>query len=357
MLARLATAAQPRARQPAASSPCSPWPASPPVLVARSGVVSSTSLVYAAALPRRSSRRPHRAAHAAAAGRSVPAPAGRDPRLGSGSARSTASAPRSRATRRSGWRSASRSSSAVLVLLPDFRVLERYRYLCGALALGLLAVTIASSYATHTVINGARVWIRVGGLSFQPAELAKILLVLFLAGYLRERRELLAQTPTRVLGIGLPPLRQLAPLLGDARRSPAAARRDERLRDVAALLRRVRGARVRRDRPGRVCRDRPRARSQAAARWRTRSRPQVAERVSIWLDPWKTAQSSGYQIVQSLYTVADGGLFGSGPRPRLHPHRRRAARSSPRCRPTSSTPRSRASSGSPAPPRSCSATC
>ena len=60
----------------------------------------------------------------------------------------------------------------VLVLLPDFRVLERYRYLSGALAIGLLAVTIASSYATHTVINGARVWIRVGGLSFQPAELA-----------------------------------------------------------------------------------------------------------------------------------------------------------------------------------------
>ncbi len=64
------------------------------------------------------------------------------------------------------------------------------------------------------MINGARVWIRVGGLSFQPAELAKIFLVLFLAGFLRERRELLAQTPTRILGIGLPPLRQLAPLLG-----------------------------------------------------------------------------------------------------------------------------------------------
>ena len=51
--------------------------------------------------------------------------------------------------------------------------------------------------------------------------------------------------------------------------------------------------------------------------------PQVAERVSIWLDPWKTSRSSGYQIVQSLYTVADGGLFGSGLGRGLHPHRRR----------------------------------
>ena len=56
------------------------------------------------------------------------------------------------------------------------------------------------SYATGTVVNGARVWIRVGGLSFQPGEFAKLGLVLFMAAYLREKRELLASRERRVLG-------------------------------------------------------------------------------------------------------------------------------------------------------------
>ena len=200
---------------------------------------------------------------------------------------------------------------AVLVLLPDFRVLERYRYLCGALALGLLAFTILSSYATGTVINGARVWIRVGGLSFQPAELAKVLLVLFLAGYLRERRELLAQTPTRVLGIGLPPLRQLAPLLAmlGAALLLLVAMNDFGTSllffGVFVALVYVATGRVAYAVIGLAAFAGGSALAYQVA-------PQVAERVSIWLDPWKTSRSSGYQIVQSLYTVADGGLFGSG---------------------------------------------
>jgi cell division protein FtsW (lipid II flippase) len=200
---------------------------------------------------------------------------------------------------------------AVLVLLPDFRVLERYRYLCGALAVGLLALTILSSYATGTVINGARVWIRVGGLSFQPAELAKVLLVLFLAGYLRERRELLAQTPTRVLGIGLPPLRQLAPLLGmlGAALLLLVAMNDFGTSllffGVFVALVYVATGRIAYAVIGLGA-------FAGGAAVAYRIAPQVAERVSIWLDPWKTSRTSGYQIVQSLYTVADGGLFGSG---------------------------------------------
>ena len=199
----------------------------------------------------------------------------------------------------------------MLVLLPDFRVLERYRYLCGALALALLAFTILSSYATGTVINGARVWIRVGGLSFQPAELAKVLLVLFLAGYLRERRELLAQTPTRVLGIGLPPLRQLAPLLAmlGAALLLLVAMNDFGTSllffGVFVALVYVATGRVAYAAIGLAAFAGGSALAYQVA-------PQVAERVSIWLDPWKTSRSSGYQIVQSLYTVADGGLFGSG---------------------------------------------
>ena len=55
-----------------------------------------------------------------------------------------------------------------------------------------------------TTINGAQLWIRLGGVQVQPGEFAKLLLVIFLAGYLREKRELLTMTHRRVLGIGLP---------------------------------------------------------------------------------------------------------------------------------------------------------
>src|SRR3954468_9630697 len=103
----------------------------------------------------------------------------------------------------------------VLVVLRGrgYRRLEQYRYLFGLATIGLLAFTIAFSYATGTVINGARLWVRVGGYQIQPAEFAKLTLVLFLAGYLREKRELLASTSWRVAGIRLPPLKHFGPLL------------------------------------------------------------------------------------------------------------------------------------------------
>ncbi|MDX6541554.1 MAG: hypothetical protein QOI71_3164, partial [Gaiellales bacterium] len=101
---------------------------------------------------------------------------------------------------------------AVLAAISDYRVLERYRYLLGVASLVTLAATIISSYATGTVVNGARVWIRVGGLSFQPGEFAKLGLVLFMAAYLREKRELLASRERRLLGFGLPHFKHLSPL-------------------------------------------------------------------------------------------------------------------------------------------------
>ena len=93
---------------------------------------------------------------------------------------------------------------AVLAALSDYRVLERYRYVLGVAVADRARCDDHRSYATGTVVNGARVWIRVGGLSFQPGEFAKLGLVLFMAAYLREKRELLASRERRVLGFGLP---------------------------------------------------------------------------------------------------------------------------------------------------------
>ena len=199
----------------------------------------------------------------------------------------------------------------VLILLPDPRVLESYRYLLGLLAVALLAVTVLFSYATHTVINGARLWIRVGGLQIQPAEFAKIALVLFLAGYLREKRELLALTSRRVLGLGLPRFKHLGPLLAmwGAALLVLVVMNDfgTSLLFYGIFLAMVYVATGRTAYAviGLIA-------FAAGSVVAYQVAPQVGERISIWLDPWKTPQQQGYQIVQSIYTIADGGIFGTG---------------------------------------------
>ena len=73
----------------------------------------------------------------------------------------------------------------------DYRRLESYKYLFGLGAIGLLVLPAVPGLGTS--VNGARLWVHVGSLQFQPGELAKIMLIVFLAGYLREKREVLAQ--------------------------------------------------------------------------------------------------------------------------------------------------------------------
>jgi cell division protein FtsW (lipid II flippase) len=77
------------------------------------------------------------------------------------------------------------------LLRQDYRRLESYKYLFGLGAIGLLVLPALPVIGQS--INGARLWIHFGSLQFQPGELAKILLIVFLAGYLREKREVLAQ--------------------------------------------------------------------------------------------------------------------------------------------------------------------
>jgi len=77
------------------------------------------------------------------------------------------------------------------LLQRDYRRLESYKYLFGLGAIGLLVLPALPVIGQS--VNGARLWIHFGSLQFQPGELAKILLIVFLAGYLREKREVLAQ--------------------------------------------------------------------------------------------------------------------------------------------------------------------
>ena len=114
---------------------------------------------------------------------------------------------------------------ALIGLRRDYRVLESYKYLFGIGAIVLLFLPRLPGLGT--TVNGARLWVHVGSLQFQPGELAKIFLIVFLAAYLREKREVLAQGR----------LKDLGPLLADLGRRDARARRDERPRLGAPLLR------------------------------------------------------------------------------------------------------------------------
>ncbi|MCB5165118.1 FtsW/RodA/SpoVE family cell cycle protein [Streptomyces bambusae] len=99
--------------------------------------------------------------------------------------------------------------TAVVVLMRDHRVLQRYAYVSAAAALLLMLAPVL-----FPPVNGAHIWVRVGGLSFQPGEFAKVLLALFFAAYLAANRTALALTGRPVLGrLRLLPGRVLAPIL------------------------------------------------------------------------------------------------------------------------------------------------
>jgi len=98
-----------------------------------------------------------------------------------------------------------------LMVVRNIRVLERYRY--TFLLLGVAALLIPLVPGVGAEINGARLWVRVGPVNFQPGEAAKVLLVIFFAAYLVDKRELLAQGTRRFLGMTLPDPKHLGPLL------------------------------------------------------------------------------------------------------------------------------------------------
>jgi len=100
----------------------------------------------------------------------------------------------------------------VLAFIKQPRVLQRYTYTLGAVGLVLLAIP-ALLPSSLSSIQGAKVWIIVGGFEIQPGEFAKLALAVFFAGYLVAKRDVLALAGRRVLGIDLPRARDLGPVL------------------------------------------------------------------------------------------------------------------------------------------------
>jgi cell division protein FtsW (lipid II flippase) len=195
----------------------------------------------------------------------------------------------------------------LILVVGDVRRLETYKYTLGVAAVALLLVTML----VGTTINGAKLWIRVGGVQVQPGEFAKLLLVIFLAGYLRERRELLSMAHRRVLGVALPAFRHLGPLLAmtGVALGVVAVMNDM---GTALLLYGIFLAMVY-VATGRQLYTVAGLVLFAIGSWVVyTATPHVQERFTVWLDPWKDPHSTGYQIIQSIESIADGGIFGSG---------------------------------------------
>jgi cell division protein FtsW (lipid II flippase) len=217
------------------------------------------------------------------------------------------------------WTTAAAVMAVILLaLIRDHRVLSRYAYTLGLVGIVLVMVP-ALLPSSMSVVNGAKLWILIGGFSIQPGEFAKLALLSFFAYYLVRKREVLSLASKRILGLDFPRPRDMGPVLvvwlislmvlvfeKDLGTSLMyfgmfvvtlyiATERSSWL--IIGLLLFFAGATL------------------AWSLGATIGGPfgSFADRVDVWLNPFGDAEGKGYQIVQSLLGLGTGGLFGAGP--------------------------------------------
>jgi cell division protein FtsW (lipid II flippase) len=197
---------------------------------------------------------------------------------------------------------------AVLVLLRDHRRLQSLTYTAGLAAIVLLLLPLVPGLGR--TINGSRIWIGLGPFSFQPGEVAKVLLVIAFAGYLVTHRDALALAGRRVLFIDLPRGRDLGPVLAMWLVSLGILvfQRDlgSSLLFFGLFLVMLYLAT---ERPGWLVVGGAMFVGGAYAAFLALGHVQA--RVNAWLDPFDP-EANAYQLVQGLYGMAWGGLIGRG---------------------------------------------
>jgi cell division protein FtsW (lipid II flippase) len=198
----------------------------------------------------------------------------------------------------------------VLKLIKDHRTLQRYTYTAMAGGIVLLAIP-AILPAAYSEVNGARIWIRLGGFSIQPGEFAKLILIVFFSGYLVAKRDVLALASKRVLGVDLPRARDLGPLVVAWGASLLILIFEKDLGTsllffgvfVVMLY-------VATERTSWVIFGVTLFFGGAFLAFLLFAH--VQRRVDAWLNPFADPDGSGFQMVQSLFGFASGGLLGTG---------------------------------------------
>ncbi|ALD13975.1 cell division protein FtsW [Clavibacter capsici] len=201
---------------------------------------------------------------------------------------------------------------AVIVLLKNHRVLQRYRYI--AMFVGLILLLLPMLPFIGQNINGARVWIHIGGFSFQPGEIAKICLAIFFAGYLVTARDSLSMVGVKVLGMRFPRVRDLGPILlvWAVSMSVLVFQRDLGTSllyfGLFIVMTYVSTGRIGWVVLGAVL--------FLGGAFGASTLGYVGGRVDAWLNPFDPAvydaQGGSFQLVTGLFGMASGGLFGQG---------------------------------------------
>ena len=198
---------------------------------------------------------------------------------------------------------------ATLALVRHTRTLERFRY--TLLLIGVITLALPALPAIGSSQGGARLWVQIGPVGFQPGEIAKVLLILFLAAYLVDKRELLATSTRRIGFISMPDPKHLGPLiliwivslgvlifekdLGSSLLffsvflAMVYVATGRAVYPVIGFLLFLLGAYI-----------------------SYRMFGHVRIRVETWIDPRKDPQNHGYQLLQSLFSFGTGGFSGTG---------------------------------------------
>ena len=197
----------------------------------------------------------------------------------------------------------------VLRLVQRIRDLERYRYTFALV--GIASLLLSAVPGIGREINGARLWVQIGPLNFQPGEAAKVTLVIFLAAYLVEKRELLSTPTWRVGPVMLPDPKHFAPLLLAWGSSILVMVREKDLGSsllfFAVFLAMLYMATGRASYVGIGA-----GLFAGGATIAYQIFGHVQDRVTTWLDPWPLAQDQGFQLVQALFAFGSGGVAGTG---------------------------------------------
>jgi cell division protein FtsW (lipid II flippase) len=198
----------------------------------------------------------------------------------------------------------------VVVFLKDHRLLARYGYICGVAGLIFLVIP-ALLPSSISEVYGAKIWIRLPGFSIQPVEFSKILLLIFFTAVLVAKRGVFTSAGKHVLGMNLPRPRDLAPLLAAWIISVGVMVFEK---DLGASLLLYASflvmVYIATERLSWVVIGLALFAAGSVAAYYMFGHVRV--RVQNWIDPFVDPDNTGYQMVQSMFSFATGGVFGTG---------------------------------------------